>query len=116
MSKQKIYYWPRSNENLLTATVIAPFSETLVKIQGTIDHPVSNIFFKGISFQHTGWLRPSQQGHVPHQAGMYMMDAYKLKPAGTTEKKHWITRHGLAGLLQQWKFLLLIKPVLKIAV
>lgn len=75
ISNRKLYYWPRANENLLTATVIAPFSETLVRIQGNIDHPVSNVFFKGISFQHTGWLRPSQQGHVPHQAGMYMLDA-----------------------------------------
>jgi hypothetical protein len=97
----KLYYWPRGNENLLTAKVIAPFSEILVSIQGNIDHPVSNIFFKGISFQHTGWLRPSRQGHVPHQAGMYMLDAYKLRPAGTADKKTldnqaWIGRPAAA--------------------
>jgi hypothetical protein len=87
ISNRKLYYWPRNNENLLTASVMAPYSETLIRIQGTIDRPVSNIFFKGISFQHTGWLRPSHYGHVPHQAGMYMLDAYKLKPAGTADKK-----------------------------
>lgn len=101
IGKRKLYYWPRNNENLLTASVIAPFSETLVKIQGTPDRPVSNIFFKGISFHHTGWLRPSQQGHVPHQAGMYMLDAYKLRPAGTADKKKldnqaWIGRPAAA--------------------
>src|SRR5258705_13634897 len=86
---------------MLTASVVAPYVETLVKMEGTIDKPVTNIFFKGISFQHTGWLRPSQQGHVPHQAGMYMTEAYKLKPAGTADKKTldnqaWIGRPAAA--------------------
>ncbi|MBL7737961.1 MAG: right-handed parallel beta-helix repeat-containing protein [Chitinophagaceae bacterium] len=101
MAGRKLYYWPLGNENMLTASVVAPFLETLVRIEGTIDHPVSNIYFNGISFQHTGWLRPSQQGHVPHQAGLYMLDAYRLKPAGTKEKpgldnQAWIGRPAAA--------------------
>jgi hypothetical protein len=84
---KKIYYWPRSNENLISATIVAPVLETLVKIEGTIDRPVSNIQFKNISFQHTSWMRPSEKGHVPHQIGMYMLDAYKLKQPGTPDKK-----------------------------
>lgn len=101
IAQRKLYYWPRNNENLQTAKVIAPALETLVRIQGTIDHPVSNIYFKGIQFQHTGWLRPSQYGHVPHQAGMYMLDAYKLKPAGGSGKRTldnlaWIGRPAAA--------------------
>ena len=57
--------------------------------------------FKGISFQHTGWLRPSQHGHVPHQAGMYMTEAYRLRPAGTKEKpgldnQAWVGRPAAA--------------------
>jgi len=86
---QKLYYWPRKGEQMETAQVIAPYLETLVRVQGNIDHPVSNIHFKGISFQHTGWLRPSEQGHVPHQVGMYMTDAYSLKIPGTADKKPW---------------------------
>lgn len=101
MAAHKIYYWPRLNENMLTATVVAPSLETLVKIEGTIDNPVSNIYIKGLSFQYTGWLRPSQQGHVPHQAGMYMTEAYRLKPAGTKDKptldnQAWIGRPAAA--------------------
>jgi L-rhamnose mutarotase len=97
----KIYYWPKANENMQTANVVAPLLETLVKIEGTIDNPVKHIYFKGISFQHTGWLRPSQQGHVPHQAGMYMTDAYKLRPAGTKDKptldnQAWVGRPAAA--------------------
>ena len=101
LNKRKIYYWPRSNENLNTANVVAPTLQTLVKMEGTIDAPVSYVFFNGISFMHTTWLRPSNEGHVPHQAGMYMLDAYKLKTPGTPDKKGlenqaWIGRPNAA--------------------
>lgn len=87
MKERKVYYLPHDNEKMDAATIVVPSLETLVKMQGTIDKPVSNVYFKGISFQHTGFLRPSQEGHVPHQAGLYMLDAYKLKAAGTPDKK-----------------------------
>jgi hypothetical protein len=98
---RKVYYWPRPGEDPAKSTVTAPVLETLVKVEGTIDHPVSNIYFKGISFEHTGWLRPSLYGHVPHQAGMYMLDAYKLKVPGTPDKKTlenqaWVGRPAAA--------------------
>ncbi len=85
-AKHKIYYWPRSNENLTAAKAVAPFTETLISVEGTIDVPVKNLVIEGISFQHTGWLRPSLQGHVPHQIGLFMTEAYKLHPSGTKEK------------------------------
>lgn len=97
----KVYYWPRASEQMNKAKVIVPYLETLVRIEGTIDHPVSYVSFKGISFQHAGWLRPSRFGHVPHQAGMYMLDAYKLKIPGTPDKKGlenqaWVGRPAAA--------------------
>lgn len=100
-AKRKLYYWPRNGENMQQANVVAPLTETLIRINGTIDHPVTNFYFKGISFQHTGWLRPSNFGHVPHQAGMYILDAYKLKTPGTPEKKTlenqaWVGRPAAA--------------------
>lgn len=99
--QHKIYYWPRKNENLSTAKVVAPFTETLLSIEGSIDNPVKNLVIDGISFQHTGWLRPSLQGHVPHQAGLYMTEAYKLRPAGTPAKpsldnQAWVGRPAAA--------------------
>ncbi|WP_432714485.1 right-handed parallel beta-helix repeat-containing protein [Pedobacter sp.] len=101
IKNRKIYYWPAKEVDLRTAQVIAPSLETLVKIEGTIDHPVSHVTFKGISFQHATWLRPSQLGHVPHQAGMYMLDAYKLETPGTADKKGlenqaWVGRPAAA--------------------
>lgn len=100
-SRRKLYYWPRPGENMVTATVFAPGLETLVRVGGTIDQPVSNIYFKGISFQHTGWLRPSLEGHVPHQNGLFMIDAYSLKPPGTAAKpgldnQAWVGRPAAA--------------------
>jgi len=97
----KIYYWPKKDENMLSANVIAPALENLLKMEGNIDFPVAYIHFKGISFQHASWLRPSMQGHVPHQAGMYMLDAYKLKTPGTKaketlENQAWVGRPAAA--------------------
>ena len=97
----KIYYYPRRNENMNTASVVAPYLETLVKVEGTIDRPVSHFSFERISFQHTGWLRPSQQGQVALQDGMFFLDAYKLKIPGTVEKETlenlaWVGRPAAA--------------------
>ncbi|MEL1239979.1 L-rhamnose mutarotase [Flavobacterium flavipallidum] len=94
---RKIYYIPRAGENMASAKVTAPVLENLVDVKGTIDSPVSYFKFKGISFQYSNWLRPSQQGHVPLQAGMYLLDAYKLKVPGTPnqanlENQAWVGR------------------------
>jgi len=83
----RIYYWPRAGEDLARARVVAPALETLVRVEGTLDRPVENIAFRGITFAHATWLRPSTTGHVPLQAGMFMLDAYRLKPKGTAELK-----------------------------
>ena len=102
--QQKLYYWPRKNENMNQVSATIPVLETLVRIEGTLENPVTHIRFNGIRFQHTGWLRPSEQGHVPHQNGLYMTDAYRLKPAGTKEKplldnQAWVGRQPSAVYL-----------------
>ncbi|HTR42855.1 MAG TPA: right-handed parallel beta-helix repeat-containing protein [Pseudomonadales bacterium] len=83
MRAGKIYYWPREGEDMTQAKVIAPALETLVQIGGSLDKPVSHIQFTGVTFAYTTWLRPSKEGHVPLQAGMYLLDAHKLVPKGT---------------------------------
>jgi hypothetical protein len=98
-AKGKLYYWPRPGEDLNTARI--PVLTHLLIAQGDIDHPVHDIQFRGIQFSYAGWLRPSEQGHVPLQAGMYLLDAYKLKPPGTPDKKGlenqaWIGRPAAA--------------------
>ncbi len=101
LSAGKIYYWPRDGEDLANAKVVAPVLETLVQIFGSLDKPVSNLQFKGIAFANTTWLRPSEQGHVPLQAGMFLLDAKKLSPKGTPyhrglDNLAWIGRPSAA--------------------
>lgn len=101
----KLYYWPRAGEDMAQAEVIAPALEAIVNIDGLPDSPVSNLQFKGITFAHTTWLRPSEQGHVPLQAGMFMLDAHKLSPRGTSyapklDNVAWIGRPPAAVLVK----------------
>jgi hypothetical protein len=84
LSAGKIYYWPRDGEDMARAKIFAPALETLVKIEGALDNPVSHLQFKGITFANTTWLRPSENGHVPLQAGMFLLDAKKLSPRGAS--------------------------------
>lgn len=76
----KLYYIPRKGENMNTAEVIVPAVETLLKVEGTPDNPVKDVTFEGITFSYATWMRPSISGHAPLQAGMYMTEAYKLRP------------------------------------
>jgi hypothetical protein len=83
LEEGRLYYWPRKGEDL--KTVVFPVLENLMTVEGTLDAPVSFIRFEGVAFSHTTWMRPSYMGHVPLQAGMYLLDAYKLRPPGTPE-------------------------------
>ncbi len=80
IDNHKIYYYPRSHEDMRTAEVEAPALETLLKVEGTPDRMVHHVQIEGIRFSHTTWLRPSLKGHAPLQAGMYMIEAYKIRP------------------------------------
>lgn len=76
----KLYYMPRRGEDMKSADVEVPAVETLVKVEGTPDRPVRDVTFNGITFSHATWMRPSISGHAPLQAGMFMTEAYKLRP------------------------------------
>lgn len=101
----KVYYWPREEEDMASADVTIPVLETLLQIEGSIDDPVSHVHVEGLRFEHTGWLRPSEAGHVPLQAGLYITDAYKLKQPGTPDKaslenQAWIGRQPAAVIVK----------------
>ena len=76
----KVYYYPREGEKMQEAEVIVPAVETLVRVEGTLDRPVCHIRFEKITFSYTTWMRPSEKGHVPLQAGMYLTDGYRIDP------------------------------------
>lgn len=92
---RKIYYMPMPGEKISTAVV--PAIETLVNVEGTLDRPVRDVRFENISFEYTTWMRPSEKGHVPLQAGMYMTDGYKLKPKIDRPQNHKLDNQGWLG-------------------
>ncbi|MDF7799059.1 right-handed parallel beta-helix repeat-containing protein [Pontiellaceae bacterium B1224] len=51
-----VYYYPRAGENMATASVVAPVTETLLRIEGEVpDKPVRNLIFDGLTFAHTDY-------------------------------------------------------------
>jgi hypothetical protein len=99
--EHKLYYMPREDERLKmkdeTFTAIVPVLETLVEVTGSAERPVRDIHFKGITFSHTTWMRPSEKGHVPLQAGMYLVEAYKLRPQIDRPNNHKLDNQGWLG-------------------
>ena len=93
--EHKLYYMPHTGETIQEA--IVPVMETLVEFIGTSEHPVRNITMKGIQFSHTTWMRPSEKGHVPLQAGMYLTEAYKLRPQIDRPNNHKLDNQGWLG-------------------
>ena len=93
--EHKLYYMPRQGETVREA--IVPVLETLVDIIGSADRPVRNITMKGITFAYTTWMRPSEKGHVPLQAGMYLVEAYKLRPQIDRPNNHKLDNQGWLG-------------------
>jgi len=103
---EKVYYIPQKGEDMRTADVEVPAVETLLRIEGTPDQPVHDVSFEGITFSYATWMRPSILGHVPLQAGMYMTEAYKLRPKWNRpngdhklDNQGWVGRPASAVLL-----------------
>ena len=104
--QQKVYYMPRPGEDMRTADMEVPALETLLMTEGTPDNPVKRVTIKGIRFEYATWMRPSMQGHAPLQAGMYMIEAYKLNPKWNRpngdhklDNQGWVGRPSAAVLL-----------------
>ena len=91
----KLYYYPKQGEQINEA--IVPAIETLVQVEGTTDRPVENIIFKNICFKYSTWMRPTEKGHVPLQAGMYLTEGYKLRPQIDRVDNHKLDNQGWLG-------------------
>jgi hypothetical protein len=71
-----VYYKPRTGEDMTTATVVAPMVETILSVSGTSTaDQASYIWFQGLTFAHSTFLRPSQYGFLDAQAGQYNLTA-----------------------------------------
>ena len=81
-----LYYKPRPGEDMSAATVVAPTLETLLSVNGssTADQ-AGYLWFEGLTFAHSNYLRPSQYGFLDGQAGQYNLSA-------TTDNKQTVGR------------------------
>ncbi|NUQ63189.1 MAG: right-handed parallel beta-helix repeat-containing protein [Pirellulales bacterium] len=67
-----VYYKPLSGQDMTKVRVVAPAVEKLVELRGTLDQPVENVHFAGITFAEAGWLLPSEIGLVDVQANFLL--------------------------------------------
>ncbi len=93
----KVYYMPQKGETEKTFSAQIPVLENLVRVIGTSGCHAENVRFVGVSFSHTTWMRPSFEGHVPLQAGMFLTEAYKLRPQIDRVNNHKLDNQGWIG-------------------
>ncbi|PQV51512.1 parallel beta helix pectate lyase-like protein [Jejuia pallidilutea] len=72
---ETLYYMPEANEKMEALVVVAPVTETLIDIKGSLDYPINNISFENLVFEHANWNLPSTNGFINAQAGMYNLTA-----------------------------------------
>ena len=70
-AENMLYIKAPENTDMKTAEVVYPRLETLIKLEAQSNKRIKNISFEGITFKHTNWTVPSEQGFVEVQAGMY---------------------------------------------
>jgi hypothetical protein len=71
-----VSYKPRGGEDMGTATVIAPVAETILSVEGSSpSEQASYLWFQGLTFAHSTYMRPSQFGFLDAQAGQYNLTA-----------------------------------------
>ena len=99
----RIYYVPRSGEDLRTADVELPVLETLVEAAGTAAAPIERVVFSGLQFSYATWLGPSSsEGFSEIQANYQVTgpDGYSrqglcsLVPGGTCPYGAWTPAPG----------------------
>lgn len=74
---RQLWYRPSPGEDLSTAAAVAPRLETLLQIEGSPDAPVHDISFREITFAHTTWLAPDEEGYVGDQAGITFTEPHQ---------------------------------------
>jgi uncharacterized protein YjdB len=91
-STDTFYYMPRPGENMAFAHVVAPVVEELVKVEGSsLDAPVHDISFEGLTFSYTTWLRPSSDmGHADAQNNLlrYGIDTLPISAVTVQRADH----------------------------
>lgn len=58
----RLYYRPRSGEDMGTAEVVAGVVERAISVSGTLELPARDITISGITVRHTTWTAPDDLG------------------------------------------------------
>ncbi len=67
-------YMPRPGENPAAALVELPYLDSLVEGQGTLERPVANIRFEGLTFSYATWMDPGMpRGYIADQSGFHLV-------------------------------------------
>ncbi len=74
-STATLYYKAPLGVNLNELEVVYPSLETLVKIEGTLENPIKNLTFSGLTFRYSAWNEPTEHGFVDGQAMQYVTRA-----------------------------------------
>lgn len=82
-----LYYKPRSGESMSTAHVVAPRLNTLFSILGKdTKNKVGYMSFEGLTFAHSNYTRPSEEGFLDLQAANFNVDVLPDPGRGNWEK------------------------------
>jgi len=97
IDQRKVFYYPLKEEKMSDFKATVPALENLIFIEGTADRPVQNVKMMGLQFAYAAWKRPLTHGHVPLQAGMYLIDGYRIDPQQVRVNNHKLDNQGWLG-------------------
>lgn len=84
---QTLYYKPREGESMATAHVVAPRLNTLFSVLGKdTKNKVGYMSFEGLTFAHSNYTRPSEEGFLDLQAANFNVDVLPDPSRGNWEK------------------------------
>ncbi len=66
----KIWYNPRTNENINNITITAPVHDQILQLKGTTSTPVHHVTFYGINFNHSNYTKINYTDIVGGQASV----------------------------------------------
>lgn len=82
-----LYYKPRSGESMASANVVAPRINTLFSVLGKdTKTKVGYMAFEGLTFAHSNYTRPSEEGFLDLQAANFNVDVLPDPGRGNWEK------------------------------
>ena len=82
-----LYYKPRKGEDMQSANVVAPRINTLFSVLGKdTKNKVGYMAFEGLTFAHSNYLRPSEEGFLDLQAANFNIDVLPDPGRGNWEK------------------------------